>query len=79
METEKKSNEALVGLIIIILILIIGGIYIFISNKNAAEKMKNLQTQLQTATNQDSVALDTLEQDIIKTDTETGVDVNTID
>lgn len=78
METEKKSNGALVGLVIIIIILIIGGIYILISNKNATKKMKDLQTQLQTVTNQDSVALDALEQDIIKTDTETGVDVNTI-
>ena len=38
METEKKLNGAFVGLAIIIIILIAGGIYIWLSNKDTLEK-----------------------------------------
>lgn len=34
METDKKSNGALMGSIIIILILVLGGIYIWMSKTN---------------------------------------------
>ena len=78
MEPEKKSNGALVGLIIIIVILIIGGIYIWQSNKNSAVKMQTSSIQTETVTSQDSAALDALEKDIQTTDTSTGVDVNTV-
>ncbi len=76
MEPEQKSNGAFIGLIIIIVILIIGGIYIFISNQKAIAP--NVQTQLETVTNQDAAALNALEQDSATTDTSTGVDASTI-
>ncbi|MFA5791971.1 MAG: hypothetical protein WC884_02950 [Candidatus Paceibacterota bacterium] len=77
MEPEKKSNGALVGLAVIIIILIIGGIYIWMSNKNAVEN-QGIPTQSQTVTSQDAAALDALEQDIGTTNTSTGVDTNNI-
>ena len=78
MEPEKKSNGAFLGLIVIIIILVVGGIYIWISNKKAAEKMKETQAQLETVTSQDSAALDALEQDLKTTDTNVGVDANAV-
>ncbi|MFZ2072093.1 MAG: hypothetical protein WA101_01280 [Minisyncoccia bacterium] len=76
MESEKKSHGALIGSIIIIIILIIGGIYIWQS------KMKNVVGLPETPTpiTSDNTAdeLNTLEQDINSTDTSTGVDVNSI-
>ena len=74
MEPEKKSNGSLVGLIIIVIILIIGGIYIWQSNKNALERMEDSST----ITNQDSEELNMLEAEIQTTDTSTGVDTSTI-
>ena len=68
MEPEKKSNGAFVGLVIIIIILVIGGIYIW----QSSQKEK-------TVTNQDAAVLDSLQLDAETTDTDTGVDVNTID
>ncbi|MEK7080835.1 MAG: hypothetical protein AAB902_00330 [Patescibacteria group bacterium] len=78
MEPEKKSNGAFIGLIVIIIILVVGGIYIWVSNKNATEKMKETQAQLKTVTSQDSAALDALEQDLKTTNTDIGVDVNAV-
>lgn len=75
MEPEKKSNGALIGLIVIIIILIIGGIYIWQSSKNNVEKIQNSQAAL---TEQDAAALDALESDINTTDTNTNVDANAI-
>jgi len=51
MEQEKKSNGALFGSIVIILILIIGGIYIFymklqeIKNNSKTTQVPSVQTQ----------------------------------
>ena len=75
MEPEKKSNGALIGLVVIIIILIIGGIYIWQSNKDNEKKVQDSQA---TLTEQDATALDTLESDLNATDTNTGVDANTI-
>lgn len=47
MEPEKKSNGALIGLIVIIIILILGGIYIWQTNKNKI--IKNPQSLAVTA------------------------------
>jgi hypothetical protein len=66
MEPEKKSNGALIGLVIIIIILIIGGIYMWKVNKNTAEEM---EAQNNTLSNQDSADLDALEQDLNTADT----------
>ena len=75
MEPEKKSNGALVGLVVIIIILIIGGIYIWQSNKNDKEKMEETPIQSEAVT--DSIKLNTLEQDLKTTDIDVGA--NAID
>ena len=76
MEPEKKSNGAIIGLVVIIFILAIGGIYIWQSNKKALERIQNSQNQ--TLTSEDSTDLNTLQEDSKNTDTSTGVDANTI-
>lgn len=78
MEPEKKSNGAFIGLIIIIIILIAGGIYIWMSNKKAAEKLQAEQAQYEAANNQDAAALNALEADVTGADASTGVDVNAV-
>ncbi len=71
MEPEKKSNGSFVGLVVIIIILIIGGIYIWMSSQKAVE--------LQNTPNQDVAVLDALEMEADTTDTSTGVDTNTVE
>jgi uncharacterized protein HemX len=78
MEPEKKANGALVGLIIIIIILIAGGIYMWQSNKQMQDEMTNSQAQSETASNQDSAELTALEVDVNSANTSTGVDANTV-
>ena len=81
METEKKSNGALVGLVIIIIILIIGGIYIWQSKIEQIEKIKDQNAAIiaeNAALLEDANALNALEQDLKNTDTNVGVDTNTI-
>ncbi len=74
---EKKSNGAFIGLVIIIIILIVGGIYIWQSKVKSALK-ENTQTE-SVKTTADSGELDTLEQDLETTDTNIDVDVNSIE
>lgn len=74
MEPEKKSNGAFIGLAIIVIILIIGGIYAWQSNKNTLENSKTLPG----VTTEDSDALNALELELNTTDTNAGVDVNTV-
>jgi len=76
MEPEKKSNGALVGSIVIIIILIIGGIYIWQTKVQKAleEKIKTENTVVP----EDTTELDALEQDLNTTDTNIDVDVNAI-
>ncbi|MFA6177797.1 MAG: hypothetical protein WC694_02810 [Candidatus Paceibacterota bacterium] len=69
METEKKSNGMIIGIVIIILI-IIAGIFMWKSNKSSVTP--------ETVTTQDSADLNTLEADIQTTDVNTGVDVNSV-
>ncbi|KKR70090.1 MAG: hypothetical protein UU13_C0014G0016 [Candidatus Nomurabacteria bacterium GW2011_GWB1_40_7] len=76
MEPEKKSNGALIGLIIIIIILIVGGIYVWQTNKT---KENPPQLLPETVTTGDSDELNVLEQDLNAADTNVGVDVNGID
>lgn len=76
MEPEKKSNGALVGLIVIVIILIIGGIYMWQSKvKNTLEQNN---TQAGTVTPADTNELDALGQTINTTDTNVGVDITTV-
>lgn len=74
MEPEKKSNGALIGLIIIILLLVVGGIYVWQSNKDALQK-----TPTPFITEEDSTELNTLETDLETIDTNIGVDVNEVE
>ena len=72
MEPEKKTNGALVGSIIIIIILVIGGIYIWQTIKQAPVQPENITTE-------DSASLEELEADIETKDTDTGVDADPIE
>ncbi|MFA6585913.1 MAG: hypothetical protein WCS86_02005 [Candidatus Paceibacterota bacterium] len=76
METEKKSNGALLGSIVIIVLLIIGGIYIWQSKVQKALEQK--KTEAGMVTPEDANALDALDQDINATDPNVGVDASTI-
>ena len=82
MEPEKKSHGALIGSIIIIVILLIGGIYIWQSKMKNVVKENATQTEEQATINsenaQTSTELNNLDQEINTTDTNTGVDVNKI-
>lgn len=76
MEPEKKSNGALVGSIVIIIILIIGGIYIWQTKVQKAleEKIKAENVVVP----EDTTELNTLETELNTTDTNLDVDVNAI-
>lgn len=73
--TEKKINGALVGLFVIIIILIIGGIYIW---QTKAKEMETLKAQNAAAIIEQNNIINKLEQDIKNTDTNVGVDAKTI-
>jgi len=76
MEPEKKSNGALVGSIVIIIILIIGGIYIWQTKvQKALEEKTKAENMVVPA---DTTELNTLETDLNTTDTSLDVDVNSI-
>ncbi len=65
MEPEKKSNGALVGLVIVIIILVVGGIYVW--------QMKNKGAVNQTGiTTDDSASLEALEADLNTADLDVG-------
>jgi flagellar basal body-associated protein FliL len=78
MEPEKKSNGAFIGLIVIIIILVIGGIYIWMSNQKEAQQIQNPQAQAEAVTSQDSASLDALDKDLQTTDTNAGIDASTV-
>ena len=75
METEKKSNGALVGLTIIIIILVMGGIYIW---RDRIKQMELTRIQNATLTNEDANSINSLEQSIKNVDTKIGVDAKTV-
>lgn len=70
MEPEKKSNGALVGAVIIILILLVGGIYMW---KQRAETLPAALTE--EVAPADTEELDLLEQDLNAIDTEIEANV----
>ena len=80
MEPEKKSHGALIGSIIIIVILLIGGIYIWQAKVKNAAKQKAAQEQAMIVSQnlQTSNELNGLQQDINSTDVNTGVDASQI-
>jgi uncharacterized protein HemX len=75
MEQEKKSNGALVGLIIIVVILAIGGFYVWQTNKDATQR--NME-QNSILTEEDQNELDTLNQEILDLDTNIGVEADSL-
>jgi uncharacterized protein HemX len=79
MEPQKKSQGALIGSIIIIIILIIGGIYIWqIKIKEMKAEQQRVQMQAAAINAANLNELKTLEQDINNTDTTVDVNVDKI-
>lgn len=76
MEPEKKSHGALIGSIIIIIILIVGGIYIWQSRVKSIEMNKQLQAE--ALNTQTSDELNKLEQELNTTNTNIDVDLTKI-
>jgi len=76
MEPEKKSHGALIGSIIIIIILIIGGIYVFQSRIQDMKTKEQLQIEALNELTSDE--LNRLEADLNMLDTNIDVDFNTI-
>lgn len=74
--TEKKSNGALIGSIVIIIILIIGGIYIWQSKVKTTLEQKD---QYPGTISEEANALNSLEQDLNDIETDIDVDVNNIE
>ena len=67
MEPEQKSNGALVGLIIIIIILVLGGIYLL---KNSAEERAKLEGANTTSSVDDTTDTANLDADVNNIDLE---------
>lgn len=65
MEPDKKSNGALIGLIVIVVLLIVGGVYLW---------MKNTPQVDDAITAQDSAGLDALGQELNTANV--GIDTN---
>jgi len=76
MEPEKKSHGALIGSIIIIVILVIGGIYVWQQKTQNEKKIKLLQ-QEQTMQNS-SNELNNLDQEVNSTDSNVDVNVDAV-
>ena len=74
MEPEKKSNGALVGLIIIILLLVVGGVYVWQSNKETSPAI-----EATVITDGDSTDLEMMEASLETTDTNIGIDVTEVE
>ena len=72
MEPEKKSNGALVGLVVIIIILVIGGVYMWKSNKDT---VNDTDVPTESVSTIDTTELDTLEQEINVTDIDVGANM----
>jgi len=79
MEPEKKSHGALIGSIIIIVILVIGGIYIW-QTKVKEIKLQREKTEMQAQALQaaSDKELQLLEQELQSADTNVNVDVNSL-
>ena len=75
MEQEQKTNGAFVGLAIIVIILIIGGFYIWKQKENIEQTN---QTQTGAITAQDAAVLDALGNDPNNSDASTNVDVSNV-
>lgn len=75
MEPEKKSSGAMVGLVVVIIILILGGIYMWQTNKNTSPA-DEVPLQSDTVSAQESADLEALDQELNATNPE--IDANVI-
>lgn len=75
MEPDKKVNGAMVGLIIIILILVVGGIYIWQQSREAAP-VDNVGTEGEVMSEEE---LEALENEVNTLETDIGVDVESVE
>lgn len=75
---EKKSHGALIGSIIIIIILVIGGVYVWQSKINVAKQKATQEQAIINSENSQTSDLNNLEQQINTTDTNTGVDASQV-
>lgn len=75
MEPEKKSNGTLIGLVVIVIILIIGGIYMWQTKTNTTDTTGELQVQTEAVNEQDSADLENLDKDLESVDTEIDASV----
>mgnify|MGYP000435617726 CR=1 FL=1 len=79
MEPEKKSYGALIGSIVVIIILIIGGLYIWQTKVKEMQLQKEQQEQLKAeALNSANDEINSLEEDLNATDTDLNVDIENI-
>ena len=79
MGPEKKSYGALIGSIIIIVILVIGGLYIWQTKvKEIKQKQQEVEMQAAAINAANMNELKTLEQDLNSVDVSTGVDAEAI-
>lgn len=76
MEPEKKSNGAFIGSVIIIVILIVGGIYIWQSKVKNALELKKIESE--TLTPADTQELNDLEQYLNATDTTIEIETESV-
>ena len=76
MEPEKKSYGALIGSIIIIVILILGGIYVWQARIKSLQVQKQMQADALKALQQEE--LNSLEDTVNTTDTNVNVDVQNL-
>lgn len=75
MEEDTKTNGAFVGLVIIILILVIGGIYVW---QMKIKEIARIKAQNEAQMAEQANIISALEQDIENIDTDIGVDANTV-
>ena len=76
MDNDKNSNGAIVGLIIILIVLIIGGVYIWQTHE---KKVKEIEQQNAALSAADAAALDSLGLDVGTVDSGVNLDVTKVD
>lgn len=76
MEPDKKSTSgALLGLIVIVIILVVGGIYVW---QSKVKQMEQDKLQNSALTQEDTKALDALQQEAGAVNANVGVDANSV-
>ena len=75
MEQEQKSNGAIIGSIIIIVLLIIGGIYVWQAKMKEVKLEKQKQEE---AINASNAELNQIEQELKNTDTTSNIDTSKV-